>query len=641
MKIVVPTSLPPEIIYSSIKQEAMKRLTALIVVLTACANYSIAQCNGGFVFATVNAPTNTTTTTIETCNWAGDYNVIDNVVAGSTYTLTATGSQCITMHSGSPSGTIVGYGTGSVTFTAPTSGTYYMTLTTNCSGCGSGSTCIVTEITCNSCGTGPCASITNIPGCGQAFVQTTSGSSSFVSSLCATSTPGLEFIYSYTATSTGNYSFNISSISGGGVAIGYQASSGGCSASGWNCAATATTPGSYGSIALVAGTTYYFLFDATSTASTSVTFSLTCPAGGPTTAGDCGIAANVCSDASFAVDPNGYGAIDEICTYCTSNPDVNPASSNTGCLISGELNSTWMIVNVLTGGTLEFQIGTPNSGTWNCLDWSMWTYSPTTCAAIQAGTQAPVRCNYNGDCEEFTGIAATLPSGATSMTNWEPPLTVGSATQYIICLSNYSSATTTVPLSFGGTAVVSCSPLGTEAISLAGTGETGYNQLNWTSSAEFNASEYRIERSKVGINFEIIGTVEANGLSMEAQHYDFADLTPHFGKNYYRVTMIHQNNTTITSEMIVVEQSAASTLVRCFPNPAKSQLHIILASQTNTSYELILTELNGKEIIRQNESMSDGLQQVVLDLSLIHSGMYLLDIRQNGKTIATQKIIRE
>jgi hypothetical protein len=58
----------------------------------------------------------------------------------------------------------------------------------------------------------------------------------------------LEQIYSYTATSTGNYSFNVTSVTGGGYVIGWKASSGGCSGTGWNCAGTATTPGTVGSI---------------------------------------------------------------------------------------------------------------------------------------------------------------------------------------------------------------------------------------------------------------------------------------------------------------------------------------------------------------------------------------------------------
>jgi len=318
----------------------------------------LAQCSGGSSFSTVAAPSATSAaTTISTCNFAGDYNTITGIVAGNSYTFTVSPTACITIHSGSSTGPVVAFGSsGTVSFTAATSGTFYMTLNTNCSGCGSGSTCLTTTIACTSCGTGPCASSSPISGCGQAFTLSTSGASSFISTLCATATPGLEQIYSYTATSTGNYSFNVTSVTGGGYAIGWK--TGGCAATGWNCAGTATVPGSVGSIALTSGTTYYFVMDATSTAASTITFSLTCPAGGPTTASDCVVAANVCSSASFSVDPNGFGAIDEICIpgTCAANPNINVSGSNSGCLLSGELNSTWMIVNVFSGGSLTFSL---------------------------------------------------------------------------------------------------------------------------------------------------------------------------------------------------------------------------------------------------------------------------------------------
>src|SRR4051812_14820473 len=120
----------------------MKNLYILLLIslLTIWSDNGQAQCSGGSSFSSVAAPTGTGSTTISSCNWAGDYNTITGVVAGSTYTLTTTPAACITIHSGSPSGPVVAFGTSSVPFTAATSGTYYMTLNANCTGCGTGTT---------------------------------------------------------------------------------------------------------------------------------------------------------------------------------------------------------------------------------------------------------------------------------------------------------------------------------------------------------------------------------------------------------------------------------------------------------------------------------------------------------------------
>ena len=624
----------------------MKILLQLFFFGILCFNtYTFGQCQGGTSFGSVAAPTGTATTTISSCTFAGDYNTITGVTAGSSYLFTVSNTQCVTIHSGSSTGPVVAFGTGAVTFTAPSSGTYYAVISTNCTGCLSASTCLTTTITCTSCGTDPCTSPSVIPGCGQGFTLNTTGTSSFVSNLCATATPGLEQIYTYTAVTNGTYSFNVTSVTGGGYAIGWKAVTAGCSGTGWTCAGVATTPGSVGSMNLVAGTTYYFIMDATSTAASSIGFSLTCPTGGPTIAGDCNIATNVCSNASFSIDPNGFGAINEICPAgnCAANPSTNVNGTNSGCLLSEELNSTWMIVNVLTGGNLTFSLGTPNSGNFNCLDWSMWNYTPATCAAIQAGTQAPIRCNYNGDCEQFTGLASTLPTGASSMTNWEAPVTAGSYSQYLICLSNYSSAVTTVPLSFGGTAVVSCSPLGLEVITLNGEEYKGFNLLNWKSSLELNAQNYIIERSFDGINFEQIGIVASNGMSIEESSYSFKDLNPKNGYNYYRVTMTHNNSANITSEVIGINQRYQTELnmLECYPNPTKDKLTILVNAQTTETCVLQLTDLSGKVLYTTSENLTKGMNTLSFDLSQVENGFYLLNIINKDKTISSQRIIKE
>lgn len=622
----------------------MKNFTLSIFVVF-LSYYSFSQCSGGSLFATTNAPTTNITATVTTCNYSGEYNIINNIVAGSSYTITAiqnsNGNQrCITVHTGSSTGPVVTSGMGTVTFVAPSSGTYYVNVNQNCSGCLTASSCITMDITCNSCpATSPCTTPTNILGCGAAYSISTTGASSFVSSLCATATPGLESVYTYTATTTGNYSINVTAVTGGGYAIGYNTA---CGATGWTCVGTATVPGSIGSIPMVSGTTYYFILDATSTAASSMTFQLTCPPSSATTAGDCNVAVNVCSDASFAIDPNGFGLINEICIAgtCASNPSTNPASANSGCLLSEELNSTWMIVNVYTGGNLTFSMGTPNSTNWYCLDWAMWPYSPTACSSISSGTLAPVRCNYNGSCEEFTGLASTLPSGATSMTNWEPPLAVASSTQYLICLSNFSSAYTNIPLSFGGTAVVSCSPLAAEAITLSSQDFAGYNKLTWNTTAEFNVKHYLVQRSTDGVNFSTIETVSAEGLSMTAVSYSYEDLSPRFGNNYYRVILVHENNSLITSDIVISQQKSDRELeiVRSYPNPASNELNIVIASKVEDDYEIYLQNTSGKIVLTQKVHVTPGYNLSVLDVEQLNQGLYILSATSNGKQIQCGKV---
>lgn len=172
------------------------------------------------------------------------------------------------------------------------------------------------------------------------------------------------------------------------------------------------------------------------------------------TASDCVDAINACTNPNFIIQPSGSGNDQEFTTGSISNPSVNPASSNSGCLLAGELNSTWIIISCVTSGTLEFSMGDGSSP--GCMDWIMWPYNANACNEISNNNWPPVRCNWNGACLGFTGIAGTVPAGASPF-DFEPPLNVNAGDQFIVCFSNYSGQQNlVVPMDFFGTAQVSC-----------------------------------------------------------------------------------------------------------------------------------------------------------------------------------------
>jgi hypothetical protein len=144
-----------------------------------------------------------------------------------------------------------------------------------------------------------------------------------------------------------------------------------------------------------------------------------CGSVGPITASDCPDAVNICTNYSWAIDPNGIGAMNEIPPLGSlGNPDLwlgdaVPSawgSDNWGCLRNNELNSTWMIVNISGSGSLEFTFGGLGTQA-GFYDWIMYPYSSVTCAAVMANTVPPIRCNWNAVSFGGTGLASTVPPG--------------------------------------------------------------------------------------------------------------------------------------------------------------------------------------------------------------------------------------
>lgn len=591
-------------------------------------NLSLAQCTNVIAYGTATAPTTNSFQTISTCTFQEEYNTINSVVAGETYVSDIDLGGCITVHSGTPGGPVVAFGSAPLTWTATVSGTYYIHYTLNCTTCATASLCAETSIACATCPPpDPCTSISPLIGCGASYGLTLSGSGSWSTSACGFSTPGVESIVSITATSTGIHSIDITSISGGTVDFMWIDASLGCSQTApWNCVGAISTTGNYGSFNWTAGNTYYILIDPEVTTTTNVTFDLNCPSTGPAVAGDCAAALPICTNLSFAVDPNGFGLMDELCTSCIANPSTNPSSLNSGCLLSGELNSTWFTVNVNTGGTLEFSFGAPGGG--NCFDWIMWPYNATACAGISGNTLAPIACNWNSPCDSYTGVASTPPAGGAAG-NFEPTITVTAGQQFVICFSNYSSAYTSVPLNFFGTSDISCTTLPVEFGSLTVEHNNGINYLFWNTLSEVNCDRFEVEKSYDGLNFERIGDVKGSGTTLEVSDYIFSDdRTIPGAQVYYRIKQLDINGAYSFSEIVTVtnELKDKMKVVRAYPNPTSSQLKLDLVLAVDLELHFTMTDLSGKSVYNQSAIYSEGAKSFAFPVDHLNDGCYLLKI---------------
>lgn len=171
---------------------------------------------------------------------------------------------------------------------------------------------------------------------------------------------------------------------------------------------------------------------------------------------NCDLAVPGCSTPSFAVTGTqpAYNTVD-FTSGSVSNPSSNPQGINSGCLLSGETVSTFITINVVSNGTLQWSmIGTQGG----CFDWIMWpNVNNNGCAGINGNTLPPVACNWNGTCNGNTGMApaGSLPPGG-SPSSYQPPLNVTAGQSFILCLSNYSFTNQNVNLSFFGSAQVVC-----------------------------------------------------------------------------------------------------------------------------------------------------------------------------------------
>ena len=245
---------------------------------------------------------------------------------------------------------------------------------------------------------------------------------------------------------------------------------------------------------------------------------------------DCTSAMFGCTIGNFTTNSSGSGQVNDLPNGNNiSNPNTNPGTAgNAGCLLSNEVNPTWIILTVSSPGYLEFTLGSP--GGTGFYDWSLWPYYQAgssqsisgndACADIQNNLLPPVACNWNGASAGFTGMVeqGNLPPGGNPA-NFENSFLVNTGDQFVLCFSNFSGLIgQNVPIYTGGDipnsngsnpAGLTCNPsaigetvcLGdTASISIDTTGIFGiqYNFLN-------NQADY-VDINGPGPDFEVIPT---------------------------------------------------------------------------------------------------------------------------------------
>jgi hypothetical protein len=181
--------------------------------------------------------------------------------------------------------------------------------------------------------------------------------------------------------------------------------------------------------------------------------------------------------------------------------------------------------------------------------------------------------------------------------------------------------------------------LSLKLLSFGGQADGVTNELDWTTSQEMNASEFIVERSADGANFDAIGSVAATGSFSGTTTYSFTDRQP-AGTGYYRLKMVDADGNFQYSAVKKIVHAAVVT-VRCFPNPATDYITVTVAGSITSDYSYTLTASDGKMIRAGVIAVKGAEQQLNIDLSAAPKGLLIVRVQSASLPLAeTFKIIK-
>jgi hypothetical protein len=407
-----------------------------------------------------------------------------------------------------------------------------------------------------------------------------------------------------------------------------------CSATGVTSYGCATSAGASVSVSnstnLVAGNTYYAMVTNSSTGTAgSFSICINNPIATPVPGQDCKSALQVCNNSNLGGNASGTGSVNDL------------TSTNEGCLSTGEHESNWFVVNINTGGTLDFTIAP--TANYDDYDFALW--GPYTSTAVPCPPAAkPITCNYSA-LPPNTGLttSSTFTSQGAGGSPWNAPLNVITGDAYIMVIDNYSTITEPFALNWGGTAILSCNPVIILAVQLlnftAVLNEDKVN-LNWSTTSEIDNDYFTLERSPDGINFESLTTLKGSGTSTQKNDYSFVDYKPLPGQSYYRLSQTDYNGVIKRLSIQAVINTNNDGMFSVVPNPTDGVVNISYYCNAATGGTLKLYNSNGVSMLSKDFVCTAGANSSQLNLSDISPGIYLITFSTNDKFYSTKLIKR-
>ncbi len=177
-------------------------------------------------------------------------------------------------------------------------------------------------------------------------------------------------------------------------------------------------------------------------------------------------------------------------------------------------------------------------------------------------------------------------------------------------------------------------------LSFSGIQKVNGNELNWELAADCGFTGITIERSSDGKKFTSIEYKTIPVLSQKLRQ-NYTDAVQTDGMVYYRLKLQNANGKYSYSEILIMKSKTTAVQgFKVYPNLVESGATINLSAARNENAELMIVDLGGRILSRQQTRLSTGNNSIQLnDTDHLIAGNYLVVLSVGNETM-TQKIIK-
>ncbi|MEL7021372.1 MAG: T9SS type A sorting domain-containing protein [Bacteroidota bacterium] len=161
--------------------------------------------------------------------------------------------------------------------------------------------------------------------------------------------------------------------------------------------------------------------------------------------------------------------------------------------------------------------------------------------------------------------------------------------------------------------------------------------LQWTTLEEENHAHFVVEKSVDGYSFAALTTVAAQAKNGARTHYDYVDVKPSSGTNYYRLRLVDQAGRLAYSPVVSVDFRLQDWMVERWI-AQNGEIQIQINSPRATPLQIELFNLRGQRLRYVSEWLQLGANSAKISLRDLPRAAYILRLT-DGQRSWTHKLV--
>jgi hypothetical protein len=318
--------------------------------------------------------------------------------------------------------------------------------------------------------------------------------------------------------------------------------------------------------------------------------------------------------------------------FPVGNSAYNPAILNNSS--TGDKYSVRVIDNVTDNGT---GVGTQTSKAVVNRTWMIDE-------AVSGGSNVTLRLNWNNGetINNFAPANAFIAHYVSGSSMWDNMGgTVASNYVSVGGLTSFSPYTVSSDGSFA--------PLPIELISFqANCSDNNTVDITWSTASEHNTNYFRVDKSRDGMQWDVLNTIGAAGNSNYTIDYALTDAFPNPGINYYRLTQYDNDGVfeTFDAQAAVCKDQQSGTALSSYPNPSSGDFNVDLQTdELEGEATLLITDAKGAVVHSQDIKIIKGNNNFVIHPLTgsgqgFEPGIYYISVRTATSTVTTKHSMR-